>query len=775
MLNRILSKKIKSPLSLRGAFPHVIARERSDRSNLNLSGFSLIELMVAVVILAIAVLGIFLAFSNGWMGMADSRDRTVATNYAQEILEDIKNTPFEKIHPEYTSQIGDTKFYSSITLNPNTNPNIKEVTAQVTWNNWRGSEKNVEASTLIYSQISSEETSEAVALVLYAEPYYNILPFSSYTVLTALVKDVNGNLVTDWGELISFSVEYHDPSMGDLSQNSVMPVNGMATGVIFTSSGEFGDAIIVASSEGLRNDSVTLKITDRAVAIKLEADPATIFTGGQSTINVSLLDANYEVLYLEEGSIDEHLVTLNVKEGPGTITGQISVLLNEGNGGISSITLTSTGDPGIVTIVAISMDLESGLVNIPIIGSAELISITAIPPSINLSEDTNITITIIDSAGNSVLYSGSINLSLSISNGILSGEDYVGGVLTFLYESSKTITYAPSDAGEVNITASALSGGLSSGTVTIYISEGRKIKLTAEPESIIADGESISTITATIRDMGGDIVTDGNYQIVFEILSGEGNLSEYFKTTTLGVASINLTSTISPSTITVIARGVDLTSDSVTVKTTIPKFIAISADKDWLYVGEGAVISIDVVDSGGVSVAYEGLINLTLSDPESGSLTSYALSYPGEYTADFTALSNGEVTITADGDFINSDFVTIPILEKITFEDNIIILDSGNTITFDIRVGGVDLEIEQMNITWDSLSTLNKICFSTPGTCFSYEPVGPGDFNVEPTTLPSGLTTISLYFNGFMTERTITVIFYDSHLVPYPLEEFTIQ
>jgi len=76
-INKILSKKIKSPLSLRGLFPfchsresgnpspYVIASEQSDRSNLNLSGFSLIELMVAIVILALAIFGIFHAYSVG--------------------------------------------------------------------------------------------------------------------------------------------------------------------------------------------------------------------------------------------------------------------------------------------------------------------------------------------------------------------------------------------------------------------------------------------------------------------------------------------------------------------------------------------------------------------------------------------------------------------------------------------------------------------------------------------------------------------------------------
>ena len=171
MLNKILSKKIKSPLSLRGLFPFchscfpfchsreggnpspsVIARERSDRSNL--SGFSLIELMVAVAILALAVFGIFHAYSVGFLGMADARDRTVATNYAREKMEEIKNKPFVQIENEDLTKISGTKFKREVDVEDEVAGELKKVTTKVSWFDRNGNSKNVVTETLIYNNDS---------------------------------------------------------------------------------------------------------------------------------------------------------------------------------------------------------------------------------------------------------------------------------------------------------------------------------------------------------------------------------------------------------------------------------------------------------------------------------------------------------------------------------------------------------------------------------------------------------------------------------------------
>jgi len=117
-------------------------------------GFSLIELMVAVAILAMAIFGIFHAYSVGFMGMADARDVTVATNYAREKMEEIKNMSFEDIEDEPSDDItGQTKFKREVIEEPIIDDEIdvgKEVTIRVIWYDRNNVEKEVKLDTLIY-------------------------------------------------------------------------------------------------------------------------------------------------------------------------------------------------------------------------------------------------------------------------------------------------------------------------------------------------------------------------------------------------------------------------------------------------------------------------------------------------------------------------------------------------------------------------------------------------------------------------------------------------
>ena len=144
-------------MSLRGAIFPLSLRGAKRRSNLN--GFSLIELMVAVVILALAIFGIFQAFSTSFQGMADARDRTVATNLAQEKIEGIKNIPFADINTYITDNNGTTVISGkeftinivSVNYEEEADDNLKRVTTKISWSDRNGNSKEVVTETLIYN------------------------------------------------------------------------------------------------------------------------------------------------------------------------------------------------------------------------------------------------------------------------------------------------------------------------------------------------------------------------------------------------------------------------------------------------------------------------------------------------------------------------------------------------------------------------------------------------------------------------------------------------
>jgi prepilin-type N-terminal cleavage/methylation domain-containing protein len=123
--------------------------------NIKLSnkGFSLNELMVAVAILAMAIFGIFQAYSVGFMGMVDARNVTVASNYARERMEEIKNKSFGDITvtDDPPADIPGTKFKRKVTVANEIEDELKKVTTVISWDDRNGIYKEVKLETLIYN------------------------------------------------------------------------------------------------------------------------------------------------------------------------------------------------------------------------------------------------------------------------------------------------------------------------------------------------------------------------------------------------------------------------------------------------------------------------------------------------------------------------------------------------------------------------------------------------------------------------------------------------
>ena len=540
-ISKILSKKIKFPPSLRGA------KQRS-----NLKGFSLIELMVAVAILAMAIFGIFHAYSAGFMGIADARDRTVATNYAREAMEDIKNMDFDQIITQSRNYIDGTKYEREVIVQPITN--LKKVTTKVYWKDRNGTWKTVETDMVIHFIETTAGT--PTKIILFAEPY-NVLTENitdpgniideTKSIITAVVKDAKGNTVTAGSINISFSITT-GIDLGIISPESEISVEGKAT-TIFTASSK-GEVIITASANGLTDNSVTIKITDpnTPVKINLTASPIFMTPSSESLITAEIVNAGGATVTEDINQVE---ITFSVS-GPGDLSIPTTKTTNNGE---TTIDLTSNGTAGTITVTASSTGLEPAVINIYTGG---LIHLSAYPINVPINEKSVITVTTKDINGVPIKYNRDIYLNIDVSS---TGSGSLPLPSPCLVEfdgesSSKTILFTASAVGEVIITSN-------DSTPVILLPENElilnvtlelnpdHIKVDADPSNIPISTESTysTTITARVEDKYYTTIASYTSHITFTTTAGSFSPDELKLSITLindiddyknGVATVEL-------------------------------------------------------------------------------------------------------------------------------------------------------------------------------------------------------------------------------------------
>jgi len=473
--------------------------------------------MVAVAILAMAIFGIFHAYSVGFMGMADARDRTVATNYAREAMEDIKNMDFEKIITQSKSFINGTKFEREVIVQESTN--LKKVTTKVYWKDRSGNTKIVETNMLVH--FLQTTAGDATRIMLIADPY-NILIEGTST-LTAVIKDNKGNTVTTWNGDIQFSIT---SGSGSLSPEVVTPEKGIAN-TTFTASSSEGNVIITAGATGLTSDSVTIKVTDPEIPVKiiLSANPVfmTADTNNTSEITATIVDAGGETVTDATNEITFSISGPGILSSPTTITPA---------NGVATINLTSNGTPGTITVTASTSELEPGVVDVITGGK---ISLSASPTTVPVNEKSEITVTTKDVNGVPINYIGYINLEISpnpdgsgiFENNLDTIEIYFDGSV-----SSIIVTFTATSEGTVNINAEDQAGILASADpITLNITPALipdHIEVYADPSSIKAGGTDTSTITAQVKTADNITVTSYSEVITFSTNLGTfpGDLQE---------------------------------------------------------------------------------------------------------------------------------------------------------------------------------------------------------------------------------------------------------
>ena len=101
----------------------------------NKEGFTLVEIMVAMIVLSIGLLSFFALNMAIIKSNVFSKAITYATNLAQEKIEQLKNTPYASITNQTETGIGLNNAFTRTTTVQEGVPqaNMKTITVTVTW------------------------------------------------------------------------------------------------------------------------------------------------------------------------------------------------------------------------------------------------------------------------------------------------------------------------------------------------------------------------------------------------------------------------------------------------------------------------------------------------------------------------------------------------------------------------------------------------------------------------------------------------------------------
>ena len=122
----------------------------------NSRGFTLTEVLIAVVVLSVGLLGMFAMTITTIRSISFSNKHTTAATLAQDKMEDIRNKSYANVtaanYPvdDYSNIPDYPQFKRTVTINPdNPVPGTKTVTVTVSWKKSNTSSGDVTLSTII--------------------------------------------------------------------------------------------------------------------------------------------------------------------------------------------------------------------------------------------------------------------------------------------------------------------------------------------------------------------------------------------------------------------------------------------------------------------------------------------------------------------------------------------------------------------------------------------------------------------------------------------------
>jgi len=517
-------------------------------------GFTLIEIIVAVSILGIASLGIFQSYRAGFWGMSDAKMRTIATNIAQEKLEEIKGKTLDAgTYPDPDNPIVvSEKEFNAIVIVEEETTTLKKIITTVSWKKRNGEQTQISIESLQNMAPASPSDDVATAILVSANPNSINVGDTTQIKVTILDKD---NYPISYNGQVDLSLIPSSPVLGTLADNPLI-FNGES--YLFTTfiSTDAGEVNVKAESDGLISDSDTITITGGApVKINLVVDPGSILINGQtSTLTVRIEDENGYLADSWTGTVKLKITSGSNTGYLGDSPGDDEITLEFDEENVKTSLFTSSSQDGEAVIEAtdqagvLTEDSETIYVSI---GPPTQIDIEANPKNIFIEGytegPTSSTVTVIIKNATGVPTSGFIG---TVTLSILPGEDS-GTLETTTLEFNgeierSTIFYSSDEAGVVEIKAEDTTVEVGHETLnpdseTINVATGPPdhLNIIAVPNIILNNGLDSSTLTITIEDFVGNRTGFTEIKTIsFTLNPEEGNVNDASLTLLAGESQI---------------------------------------------------------------------------------------------------------------------------------------------------------------------------------------------------------------------------------------------
>lgn len=439
---------------------------------------------------------------------------------------------------------------------------------------------------------------------------------------------VTVTLTADSGQVIPETAVMFSTDLGSITSMVVMDGSGVARSKL-TSAASGSDAIAtVTAIVDTLSAVVTVKL--KGVQFSLDASPTSVLADGNST---SVITAGIKETTSQVG-------ISNAKVRFGTTLGSIPAEVNTNNRGMAEVSLISETTVGTAVVTATYGNTfqDTALVQFVPPDVPVLSEVTASPDKILANGVAQ------SSISAKVMVGGSEPVpNVTVQFSTTEGQITAQGITDYNGVASAWLT-STADSGDVTATVTARLDTQSVTTDVLFL--GIEHELTASPSTIIADGQSTSTIRVLLKQRTNNIaISDATILFGTDL----GTIPNQATTNAEGVAEVLLRSGTVTGTANVVFHYGNLISDTVqvTIQQSIPTYLEVSATPPVIPAdGQTESLIKATVSDGTQNPVPDGIpVFFSIIEGTGGTIVNQQVTSGGSATSALTSTSVGSIKI----------------------------------------------------------------------------------------------------------------------------------